>query len=213
MDPGRTTGASHPHLPRIHRGQARHHGHRDPDKDPADGVQAHQDDHEDADVGEEGALRADTLAELCGIEAATQGAQGPRGVLIQEERGEEVDDHDDEEEEAVEEAEHRRIERHHLAGDGRAHRHGAADKRASDGPDDEHLTGNRKVDFFGVTQPALSLAERPVSLQDVTETGGGGEKSPWLAGALSLAVPGAGEVYTKNYLKGAIFFAAEAALS
>lgn len=74
-----------------------------------------------------------------------------------------------------------------------------------------HLTGNRQVDFFGASAgPALALRDRPVSLQELSESSSGDEKSPWLAGALSLALPGAGEVYTKNYLKGAIFFAVEA---
>jgi hypothetical protein len=74
-----------------------------------------------------------------------------------------------------------------------------------------HLTGNRQVDFFGVGEPALAPAGRTVSLQDLPAADERREKSPWLAGALSLAVPGAGEIYTENYLKGAIFFAAEAA--
>ena len=73
------------------------------------------------------------------------------------------------------------------------------------------LTGNRQIDFFGVAEPALTLRERPALIQELSEPSDGSEKSPWIAGALSLVVPGAGEVYTKNYLKGAIFFAAEAA--
>lgn len=74
-----------------------------------------------------------------------------------------------------------------------------------------HLTGNRQVDFFGVAEPSLGRADRPVALQELSASSGGGEKSPWLAGALSLALPGAGEIYTKNYVKGAVFFAAEVA--
>ncbi len=74
-----------------------------------------------------------------------------------------------------------------------------------------HLTGNRQVDFFGSAEPALALKDRPVSLQELSESPDGTEKSPWLAGAMSLAIPGAGEVYTKNYIKGAAFFAVEAA--
>lgn len=75
-----------------------------------------------------------------------------------------------------------------------------------------HLTGNRQVDFFGVSAPAFAAPrDRSISLQEISDPADDGEKSPWIAGALSLVVPGAGEVYTKNYLKGAIFFAAEAA--
>ena len=74
-----------------------------------------------------------------------------------------------------------------------------------------HLTGNRQVDFFGATQPSLALRDRPVSLQELADAPEGATKSPWVAGALSLVIPGAGEVYTKNYLKGAVFFAVEAA--
>jgi hypothetical protein len=39
-----------------------------------------------------------------------------------------------------------------------------------------------------------------------------GRKSPWLAGGLSLVVPGAGEFYAESYWKAAAFFAVEAAL-
>src|SRR4030042_1813530 len=38
------------------------------------------------------------------------------------------------------------------------------------------------------------------------------KKSPMLAGLLSLIVPGAGEVYTGEYVKAAIFAAVEAAV-
>jgi hypothetical protein len=73
-----------------------------------------------------------------------------------------------------------------------------------------HLTGNRQVDFFSAAEPAFARSDRELMFQEMSPPGDG-EKSPWLAGALSLVVPGAGEVYTKNYVKGAIFFAAEAA--
>jgi hypothetical protein len=73
------------------------------------------------------------------------------------------------------------------------------------------LTGNAKIDFFGdrLSPPPLML------LQDTTSTyldhsAAAKEKSPWLAGALSLAIPGAGEVYSQQYIKGAAFFALEA---
>ena len=76
-----------------------------------------------------------------------------------------------------------------------------------------HLTGNRSVDFFGPLQ-SLPAAGRPgFLLQEglMQPTGVEGRKSPWLAGFMSLAVPGSGEVYTGNYLKGALFFAADVA--
>ncbi len=76
-----------------------------------------------------------------------------------------------------------------------------------------HLTGNPSIDFFSTVQKnnlaGTSDADSisPVELVALTSS----KKSPWIAGLLSLAVPGAGEVYTENYLKGAIFFAIEAA--
>lgn len=75
-----------------------------------------------------------------------------------------------------------------------------------------HLTGNRTADFFGAFQPAPTIA-RPGLLQEesMRPSAMEGEKSPWLAAFMSLAVPGSGEVYTGNYLKGALFFAADVA--
>lgn len=74
-----------------------------------------------------------------------------------------------------------------------------------------HFTGNPRVDFFGSrlilnnTLPALS--DSP--LLQMTSTPSGEEKTPVVAGLLSLAVPGLGEVYSKSYLKAAAFFAAD----
>ncbi len=75
-----------------------------------------------------------------------------------------------------------------------------------------HLTGNSKVDFFGSTsltsyQPTILIDTTMPSYLDETTTKK--EKSPWLAGVLSLVVPGAGEVYSENYIKGALFFAVD----
>jgi len=73
------------------------------------------------------------------------------------------------------------------------------------------VTGNVKVDFFGdrlSRQPLMFLQDTSSSYLDPTIKAK--EKSPWLAGALSLAIPGAGEVYSKAYVKGAVFFAMEA---
>jgi hypothetical protein len=74
-----------------------------------------------------------------------------------------------------------------------------------------HLTGNPNVDFFGGTQLTSSRVMLPASpaLPQLTEEPAGKEKSPWLAGLMSLVVPGAGEVYSENYIKGAVFFAAD----
>ena len=75
------------------------------------------------------------------------------------------------------------------------------------------VTGNARVDFFGVGTSGPLPGGLP-ALLPVQEEGGAapGEKSPWLAAALSLAVPGAGEIYAGSYIKGAAFFAAEAAM-
>ena len=75
------------------------------------------------------------------------------------------------------------------------------------------LTGNPRVDFFGVGSSGPAAVAR-LDLVPFQEGGEAvqGEKSPWLAALLSLAVPGAGEVYAGSYLKGAAFFAAEAAM-
>jgi len=74
-----------------------------------------------------------------------------------------------------------------------------------------HFTGNPRVDFFGISPASLSLADTnpPPIARTMENSQTEEEKSPWIAGILSLAVPGAGEAYTKNYIKGAIFLAAE----
>jgi hypothetical protein len=76
-----------------------------------------------------------------------------------------------------------------------------------------YLTGNPRVDFFGSGMTTLPAAKIPDALlpQEGMDAPGG-EKSPWLAAVLSLAVPGAGEVYAGSYVKGAVFFAAEATM-
>lgn len=75
------------------------------------------------------------------------------------------------------------------------------------------FTGNAKVDLFGdrLTLLTPGLVTGDTSLQYLSGSVPGKEKSPWLAGLLSLAIPGAGEVYSKSYVKGAVFFAVEAA--
>ena len=74
------------------------------------------------------------------------------------------------------------------------------------GPTDVKLSGNARIDFSGVQEfPALFQ-------QDAPDASGASRKSPWLAGGLSLVLPGAGEFYAESYLKSAVFLAAEAAL-
>jgi hypothetical protein len=68
------------------------------------------------------------------------------------------------------------------------------------------LSGNARIDFSGVQEfPALFQ-------QDAPAASSASRKSPWLAGGLSLVLPGAGEFYAESYLKSAVFLAAEAAL-
>jgi hypothetical protein len=75
-----------------------------------------------------------------------------------------------------------------------------------------HLTGNESVDFF--TGPRQMLTEPLASFHSDGSQGESmnaeREKSPWMAGILSLAVPGAGEVYTNSYVKAGVFVAVEA---
>ncbi|HXX62974.1 MAG TPA: hypothetical protein VEO56_04175 [Bacteroidota bacterium] len=68
-----------------------------------------------------------------------------------------------------------------------------------------HLSGNPMIDFAG--QRDLEPRFQEGARADVS-----GGKSPWLAGVLSLAVPGAGEFYSESYLKSGLFFAAEIVL-
>lgn len=72
-----------------------------------------------------------------------------------------------------------------------------------------HLTGNPQVDFFSSSRgEALSTPPRMMSMP--MDNSSEGTKSPWIAAGLSLVVPGAGEIYSENYLKGAVFIAVEA---
>lgn len=69
------------------------------------------------------------------------------------------------------------------------------------------LTGNVRVDFFGRTE----IVNRPKLGNDSHEGVMRSHKSPWLAGVLSLAVPGTGEYYAESYWRAAAFFAIEVA--
>jgi hypothetical protein len=68
------------------------------------------------------------------------------------------------------------------------------------------LSGNARIDFSRVQEFP------PVFQEGSPDASGAAKKSPWLAGGLSIVLPGAGEFYSESYLKSAIFLAAEAAL-
>lgn len=76
-----------------------------------------------------------------------------------------------------------------------------------------HLTGIPSVDFFaGNALPASERLYRSDSTMPILqEENMEGKKNPWVACALSLAIPGAGEVYTHSYVKAGIFAATEIA--
>ena len=73
---------------------------------------------------------------------------------------------------------------------------------------------NNNLEFSGNLQTdakrIVKNYQEPVSQQLLPLTGD--KKSPVLAGILSLLVPGAGEIYTGEYLKAGIFVALEAAV-
>lgn len=81
------------------------------------------------------------------------------------------------------------------------------------GEKSSHFTGNARVDFFGAASSSPSVQPAEAGVFDAYRQAAEepGEKSPWLAGLMSLVVPGAGEAYTGDYLKGAIFFTTGAA--
>ena len=75
-------------------------------------------------------------------------------------------------------------------------------------------TGNPKVDFFA--QGVRLSLEFKFDLDSLTQANvkigtEPARKSPILAGALSLVLPGSGEFYSKSYLKGGLFLAVEVA--
>lgn len=79
-----------------------------------------------------------------------------------------------------------------------------------------HFTGNPQVDFFssGVALPQGQSSSFESALQEQEDKKLRLEislktKSPWLAGAMSLAVPGTGEFYTESYWKSGLFFTLE----
>ncbi len=68
------------------------------------------------------------------------------------------------------------------------------------------LSGNIRVDLFGFEQLPPSVVSMQQAAAPVVS-----KKSPWIAGGLSLLVPGSGEFYAQSYWKAAIFFAVEVA--
>jgi hypothetical protein len=76
-----------------------------------------------------------------------------------------------------------------------------------------HITGNRSVDFFGITKSYASTPTQTAffNVSDAFQQTERSEKSPWLAGLLSAAVPGAGEFYSGSYIKAGVFFGIEVA--
>jgi hypothetical protein len=71
---------------------------------------------------------------------------------------------------------------------------------------EQELTGSLSVDskILSASDNFESLPQLSVQVEN--------RKSPFLAGLLSLVVPGAGEFYSESYLKAAIFAAVEAAV-
>ncbi len=77
-----------------------------------------------------------------------------------------------------------------------------------------YLTGNPTVDFFGAQiTPDMITQPHEMAVDDFTSVSGGvrSGKSPWLAGVMSFAIPGAGQAYANDYTKSVIFVAAEVA--
>ena len=71
------------------------------------------------------------------------------------------------------------------------------------------LTGNARMDIVAVS-PMDSLPQ-PRSVMSQNQVDHSKLKSPLLGGAMSLLIPGAGQLYSDRYLKSGIFFAVEVA--
>jgi hypothetical protein len=70
------------------------------------------------------------------------------------------------------------------------------------------LTGNARMDLLA-NLDKMSVID---SARNLTNNNSPGSKSPLLAGAMSMVVPGSGEFYTKSYWRAGGFVLAEAAL-
>ncbi len=75
-------------------------------------------------------------------------------------------------------------------------------------PPSFHPTGNATIDFFG-TPVAATLSTRNPVMSEAIPSDAATKKSPWLAAMFSLIVPGAGEAYAGDYVKGGAFFVSQ----
>ncbi|MCF8240884.1 MAG: hypothetical protein K9J16_05820 [Melioribacteraceae bacterium] len=73
------------------------------------------------------------------------------------------------------------------------------------GQEKNELSGNIILDNKIAFNNTFEINQNPLTLNSTDE------KSPFLAGLLSFAVPGAGDFYAENYIMSAVFLAAEAA--
>ena len=71
------------------------------------------------------------------------------------------------------------------------------------------LTGNIRMDLISAGPEDSTAGVKSIMVHN--EADHSGLKSPFLGGALSLLVPGAGEFYSERYVKAGIFFALEVA--
>lgn len=73
--------------------------------------------------------------------------------------------------------------------------------------DKKIFTGNPKVDLFN---ESMTFQSESVLNSDSQENQITQKKSPFIAGGMSLLVPGAGEIYAGSYIKAGLFLAIEA---
>jgi hypothetical protein len=74
------------------------------------------------------------------------------------------------------------------------------------------FTGNSSVDLFSAGSAAVEKNEPfRTAFETPEDQETGDRKNPWLAGGMSLLIPGAGEVYTHSYIKAGVFFGVEVA--
>lgn len=74
-----------------------------------------------------------------------------------------------------------------------------------------NFSGNLKEDSKLISKLNYSFNEEERNLLNLAMLQNDSKKKPFLAGIMSLVVPGAGEIYAEDYLKGAAFFLLEAA--
>lgn len=78
---------------------------------------------------------------------------------------------------------------------------------AGDGQAQNAMTGNLRVDLFGLKElgpgPQLQQVQAPLAMPS--------HRSPWLAAGMSALVPGAGQIYTESYWEAALFIAVDVA--